>query len=120
MRRRGNPCLVDTLKTFDGVGSSMTRQIAAWLYAAEVGCDWVHPDFDQGNVSTILTQQNTPSVYCHELKRLPGFDRMAPLAESATPRRCVRVSWILYFNLHKVSVPPILPDVKVEQIEVRA
>lgn len=120
MRLRGNPCVVATLKTFDGVGSSVTRHIASWLYAAEVGCDWVHPDFNQGNVSKILDEKNTPSLYCHVVQRPPGFDPRAPLESITAPRHCSRVSWILYFNFYKASVPQLPATAKTRKILVSA
>lgn len=118
MRRRGTPCVVHTSPTYDGVGSSAIRHIAAWLYAEDVGCDWVHPDFNQDN-EDLIHQGNKSSLYCHILHRPADFNPMTPITNVTAPRRCASVSWMLYFNFGKVSVPPISSEGKaLKQIRV--
>ena len=41
LRRVGSPCLVASDPTSDGAGSSTVRHIATWIFAEEMGCDWV-------------------------------------------------------------------------------
>lgn len=59
-RRLGNPCLVESELSADGVGSITMRHLAGWMLAEELGCDWVTPDWGAGRLDG-----NRSSVYCH-------------------------------------------------------
>lgn len=59
-RRRGNPCLVESELSADGVGSTTMRHLAGWMLAEELGCDWITPGWGTGPVDG-----NGSSVYCH-------------------------------------------------------
>ena len=45
LRRNGTPCLATTTATSDGAGSSTIRHLATWIYAEQMGCDWVTPSW---------------------------------------------------------------------------
>ena len=106
LRDRGTPCTVREGKTLDGVGSSTIRHIAAWLYAKEVGCDWITPDFNQGNVTAILQDDEAPRPYCHRTEYIKGFNASAPLELGTEERRCARVTWLTFFHMDQLSILP--------------
>lgn len=110
LRRRETPCTVREEKTLDGTGSSAMRHLASWLYAKQVGCDWVTPDFNQGDVKTLVDPANLDkeeTLYCHRTEFVFKFNVSIPLKEGKEARRCADVSWLHYFNLNQHSVPPL-------------
>lgn len=106
LRDRGTPCTVRAGVTVDGVGSSTIRHITAWLYAKEMGCDWVAPDFNQGNVSEILQSDEVSRAYCHRTQYVKGFNAHAPIELGTEERRCARVTWLRFFHMDQLSVLP--------------
>ena len=100
LRRAGSPCLVASNPGTDGLGSSTIRHLSAWIFAEEMGCDWVTPDWGKKHVSG----GNGTVVYCH---------RTATLTEAAMPltqlqmreqQRCTVVDWLAYFQFGVPSV----------------
>lgn len=119
LRRRGTPCTVREEKTLDGTGSSAMRHIAAWLYAKQVGCDWVTPDFNQGDVKALVDSanlDNEETLYCHRTEFVFKFNVSIPLKEGKEARRCASVSWLHYFNMNLHSVPPPPDDGSVVKV----
>lgn len=105
LRERGSPCILHETETLDGMGSAMIRHMAAWLYAKEVGCDWIAPDFHQGNVTALYyADEDSVPLYCHRTENFVGFDPQKPLYGGKEPRRCATVSWINYFHMTKFSI----------------
>ena len=105
MRQRGQPCVVQPLVRADGIGSEVTRHLAAWLYAAEVGCDFVTPDFGYYDEESEEGPEGG-TLYCHasigekELESAPEGAFGEEDLES-----CELVNWLRFFNLDKPSVP---------------
>lgn len=105
MRRAGKPCLVASDPTADGAGSSTIRHLATWIYAEQMGCDWVTPDWgkkrvDQGNSTT-----GAPVMYCHRAATTSELDLTKPQEELKFMRRCTVVDWLSYFQFQEPSVP---------------
>lgn len=120
LRRRGSPCIVREDRTLDGTGSSAVRHMAAWLYSKEVGCDWVTPDFNQGDVSALYDPTNlrrVDALYCHRTEFVFKFNASKPLQEGTEARRCATVSWLHFFHMNKHSMPPPTTGV-VKTVEV--
>ena len=105
LRRQGTPCLVKGKVSYDGVGSSAIRHLSSWLYAKEMGCDWIAPDFNQGDVTELLDGGET-ALYCHRTEFVFKFNATAPLTEGKEKRRCVNVAWLHFFRMNHHSVRP--------------
>ena len=123
LRQKGTPCIVREDKTLDGTGSSAIRHIASWLYSKEVGCDWITPDFNQGDVAALANAENLDeldTLYCHRTEYVFKFNASRPLLGGGTEaRRCATVSWLHFFQMNLVSVPPPVSGV-VKDVEVRS
>lgn len=113
MRERGQPCVVQARVRADGVGSEVTRHLAAWLYAKEIGCDWVTPDF--GYEDEAETGPEGGTLYCHPSAAPEEFEG-SPEAEQNL-ESCELVDWLQYFNLDETSVPE--PDAVFHNVTVR-
>lgn len=121
LREKGTPCIVREQRTLDGTGSSTLRHMASWLYSKEVGCDWITPDFNQGDVAVLANSNNKDldTLYCHRTEYVFKFNASRPLLGGGTEaRRCATVSWLHFFQMNLVSVPPPTSGV-VKEVEVR-
>lgn len=114
LRRLGFPCLIAPTLPSDGVGSSTIRHLASWIFAEQMGCDWVTPDWgkrraDAGNGTTSTV------LYCH---RTATTQEVATGRPSEAVTRCSVVDWLSYFQLDLPSVS--LPEERsLKVIEVR-
>ena len=103
LRRAGSPCLVASDPTSDGAGSSTIRHFATWIFASEMGCDWVTPDWGKRHVEG----GNGTVVYCHRTATTEEMDFSRPPNELKALRRCSVIDWLAYFQfgVPSVSVP---------------
>lgn len=115
MRRAGSPCLVASKPTSDGAGSSTIRHLATWIYARQMGCDWVTPDWGKKHVGA--EGNGTAVMYCHRTATNQEMDLSKPSEELQAMRRCSVIDWLSYFQFDVPSVD--LPQgKKLEYIEV--
>lgn len=116
LRRVGSPCLVASDPTSDGAGSSTIRHIAAWVFAEDMGCDWVTPDWGKQHVDG----GNGTVMYCHRTATTPELDLSKPNKDLQALRRCSVINWLAYFQFDVPSVNlPAIGRVKVIQVRVR-
>lgn len=109
MRRRRRPCLVESVISSDGVGSTTMRHLATWMLAEEIGCDWVKPGWGTPRVAGT---EGGASVYCHSAatsSEMQGLGDIAGMNVSAgeldkMAHRCSLANWLEYFNLEGASV----------------
>lgn len=104
LRSQGTPCLVKGKVSYDGVGSSTIRHMSSWLYAKELGCDWITPDFNQGDVTQL--SRGGHGLYCHRTEYVFKFNATAPLEQGTERRRCINVTWLYFFRMDQHSVLP--------------
>ena len=113
LRRKGSPCLVASGSKSDGAGSTTIRHFAAWIFAREMGCDWVTPEWrkkhwDRGNGTTL---------YCHRTATADEMDWSKPHKELQALRRCAVVDWLTYFQFGVPSVDlPERGEMKIIQV----
>lgn len=108
--------MVESTLPADGVGSMTMRHLAAWMFAEEVGCDWVVP-----NLGTPLADGDGASLYCHTAattgEEQRGFNASAEEVE-AIVHRCSVTNWLEYFNFKATAVElPVVDSFRV--VEVR-
>lgn len=101
LRQAGSPCLVASKPTTDDVGSSTMRHLATWIYAEQMGCDWVTPDWGKRHVSE---GNGTTVMYCHRAATNQEMDLSKPSTELQSMRRCSVVDWLSYFQFNVPSV----------------
>lgn len=126
MRQRGQPCLVQPRVRADGVGSEVTRHLAAWLYAAELGCDFSTPDFgyydDYGDDQEEGEKgPERGTLYCHpsaDEKELESALGGGASVVEQNLESCELVNWLHFFNLEVPSVP--VPEATFRNITVRS
>lgn len=112
LRRVGSPCLVASAPAGDGAGSSTIRHLASWIFADEMGCDWVTPDWGKRHVEG----GNGTVIYCHQATT--AEERTQDL-ERVRTQRCSVVDWLAYFQFGIPSVDlPEDREVKVIQVRV--
>lgn len=104
MRKRGTPCLVRANATADGAGSSTIRHMVTWMFAKEIGCDWVTPDW--GNEAVEGHEEVGATWYCHD-KRAEEDGSLDSMTTQQTLEleRCFLVSWLHFFHFDIPSVP---------------
>lgn len=100
LRRVGSPCLVASDPTSDGAGSSTIRHIATWVFAEDMGCDWVTPNWGKQHVDG----GNGTVMYCHRTATTPELDLSKPNKELQALRRCSVIDWLAYFQFDVPSV----------------
>lgn len=103
LRQAGAPCLVASRPTSDGAGSSTIRHLATWIYAEQMGCDWVTPDWGKRRVAG-QQGNGTEVMYCHRTATSQELDLSRPLEELRAVRRCAVVDWLSFFQF---SVPSV-------------
>lgn len=104
LRQRGMPCLVQSGAYNDGVGSSAIRHVAAWMFAEEIGCDWVTPNWRK----TSVDGQGT-AMYCHSFYTTADLTqiRLGNAVRDPNKVRCMLHNWVAYFGFrsHSVTLP---------------
>lgn len=104
LRRTGSPCLVQSPIYGDGVGSATIRYLASWMYAEEVGCDWIKPVWRKREIDADGT-----ILYCHRTTNIAEWEEIkkgnAPM--DPTTMRCALHNWVKYFHFesHTVARP---------------
>lgn len=116
MRKRGQPCVVKPQVRADGVGSEVTRHLAAWIYAEEIGCDWITPNFGYEEEGEAGPEGGT--LYCHPSAAPEEFEGVANghLAEQNL-ETCEMVDWLRFFHFDAPSTPE--PDATYHNVTVR-
>ena len=116
LRRVGSPCLVASEPTSDGAGSSTIRHLATWIFADEMGCDWVTPDWGKHHVDG----GNGTVMYCHRTATTQEMDLSKPNVELQALRRCSVIDWLAYFQFGVPSVKlPEGRELKTVPVRVR-
>lgn len=115
LRRAGSPCLVWKKPTLDGVGSTSVRSFGAWIFARQLGCDWITPEWTgrSGGIGTEL---------CHSLyytKPREAHPTLTARSEETRPAiSCSKVDWVSYFQFDVPSVSWPM-DGRINTVEVR-
>lgn len=90
----------------DGVGSMTMRHLTAKIFAEEVGCDWVTPEWGAPS----LGDGSGASLYCHSAatyeEQQRGFSNTTQEEAETMVRRCSLTNWLEYFNFKMSSVEP--------------
>lgn len=105
LRRRGFPCLVESYPYSDGLGSSSIRHLVTWMFAEEMGCDWMKPQLPK---NTIL--EDGTDLYCHStIHSINYLKRVGKITEYPSDTRCLMTNWLVYFRYreHGVNVGEI-------------
>lgn len=107
LRRVGSPCLVASEPTRDGAGSSTIRHIATWIFAEEMGCDWVTPDWGK----KLVLGGNGTVLYCHRIATLAEMNLAKSINEKQAMRektrsmnQCSIIDFLAYFQFDVPSV----------------
>lgn len=116
LRRKGVPCVVSSLPTHDGAGSSTIRHLAAWVFAVEMGCDWATPSWG-GTVPR--SGEAGAMMYCHRTATTAEMDFSKPPQELWAMRRCSIINWLAYFQFDVPSVDVPVNGTSEIQLEVR-
>eukprot|EP00903_Cladosiphon_okamuranus_P008265 g7955.t1 len=99
-RRRGSPCLVQSGVYNDGVGSTSVRDLATWVFAEEMGCDWIEGGVQAWEEKAALPNSSGATLYCHSIK---GTGRSTNLVRGELPKdssatRCSMYNWFGFFT----------------------
>lgn len=115
LRRAESPCLSAMHGGGDGLGSTTLRILSSWIFSAEMGCDWVTPDWGKRRVSA----ENGTVLYCHPVVTRGENALHSPEASALVVNaRCTVVDWLAYFQLGVPSTS--LPDeARIKRIEVK-
>lgn len=114
MRRLGSPCLMASTPSGDGAGSSTIRHLATWIFAEQMGCDWVTPDWGKMPAA----DGNGTIIYCRKPATIKE-KASKTMEEKMAMRRCAVVNWLSYFQFDVPSVALPLPQIgKFNVIEV--
>lgn len=100
LRSAGSPCLAASNTGTDGVGSSAIRYLSAWIFAEEMDCDWVTPDWGKRHVAG----GNGSVVYCHRAATIQEAGMPLTKIQMQDQQRCAVVDWISYFQFGAPSV----------------
>lgn len=101
LREHGFPCLVQSGAYADGVGSSSIRHLASWMFAEEIGCDWVTPVWNKRSIDSHGT-----TLYCHDTTTVAERTEIRLGNEVFDPKtsRCALHNWLAYFGFDFNSV----------------
>lgn len=100
LRQQGSPCLLGSVPGADGVGSTSIRHVATWIFAEEMGCDWLTPSWSKNRGA-----EGDGSVgYCHAIVPLEERRSSTSTGGLAGMARCTVVNWLSYFQFDKSSV----------------
>lgn len=113
LRRAGSPCLAGSSGPSDGVGSTTLRLLSSWIFADEMGCDWVTPDWGRPHAG----HGNDTVLYCHKTVHFDDLPSRTPSKIMET-MHCSIVDWLAYFRFDVPSVN--LPEAaKIKHIQAR-
>lgn len=102
LRQKGSPCLMSTVNGGDGLGSTTIRHVSTWIFAEEMGCDWITPDWGKKKAAN---GDGQAVRYCHAI--LPKDERESgdnTNVGGVAVGRCSVVDWLSYFQFDKPSV----------------
>lgn len=103
LRQRGTPCLVESTGKPDGAGSTLIRNMATWVLARDIGCDWVMPEWGPLKMHTPINIEET-TVYCHSKKNVQERNEPMTYEQRIASNSCEKVSWLYYFHYDIPSV----------------
>lgn len=113
LREKGSPCLLASAAGGDGLGSTTLRHVATWIFAGEMGCDWVTPDWGRRKVPK---GDGKAVMYCHSIVSKDKLRSHTNTTEAKATQRCSIVDWLSFFQFEKTSVSwPASGSVKVIQ-----
>lgn len=101
LRKQGSPCMLSSTAGGDGLGSTTLRHLATWIFAEEMGCDWITPDWGRRKVSK---GDGQAVMYCHSVVSKDELKSYNNTTEAKATRRCSIVDWLSYFQFEKTSV----------------
>lgn len=106
LRQAGSPCGVKSTFATDGVGSTTIRNLATWIFAEEMGCDWITP---RGSGRTIVEGNTTTTLYCHRIDTKEEYnvarkDMAKFRASLRMTNHCSVVDWLSYFQFDASAV----------------
>lgn len=101
LRRRGSPCLIHSPIYGDGVGSATMRHLASWMFAEEVGCDWIKPLWRKSEVDADGT-----TLYCQGMVDIDGGEgaMLGDAAPNLAAMHCALHNWVKYFHFESHTV----------------
>lgn len=80
------------------------RHLTTKMFAEEVGCDWLTPEWG----TLAVGDGSGASLYCHSAatyeEQERGFDNTTQEELNAMVRRCSLTNWLEYFNFKMSSV----------------
>lgn len=98
LRRNGSPCLLVGSPPNDGMGSTTIRIMYAWIFAEEMGCDWVTPDWGESRAGLGSGEVK----YCHPVVPKEIWKKLS--REDMKPySRCTTVDLLEFFNFRVSS-----------------
>lgn len=101
MRQQGSPCVVQSGAYGDGVGSSTIRHVASWMFADDVGCEWVTPIWNKRSA-----HGDGSDLYCHDTSTVAQRMEIRLGNAKFDPRtsRCSLHNWVAYFTFGSHSI----------------
>lgn len=101
LRLDGSPCLVASTPSPGGAGSYMIHQLGAWIFAEQMGCDLVSPDWRS---KQLAPGEDTAALYCHTVATTRETEQALLRRKANDIRHCAMISWPEYFQLDIPSV----------------
>lgn len=101
LRLDGSPCLVASTPSPGGAGSYMIQQLGAWIFAEQIGCDLVSPDWRS---RLLAPGEDTAALYCHTVATTRETEQALLRRQADDIRHCTMISWPEYFQLDIPSV----------------
>lgn len=115
LRMDGSPCLVASTPSPGGAGSYMIQQLGAWIFAEQMGCDLVSPDWRSRQLAP---GEDSAALYCHTVATTRETQQALLRRKANDIRHCTMINWPEYFKLDIPSVE--LPERRTFRvIEVR-
>ncbi len=106
LREANSLCMVNSTFTPDGSGSTTIRNLAAWIFSEEMGCDWLTPRWSG---KMIGKGQGAAVLYCHRTATTEEFgiartEKGHLGAALGSTNRCSVIDWLFYFQFNVPSV----------------
>ncbi|CAN0194360.1 unnamed protein product, partial [Scytosiphon promiscuus] len=99
LRAEGSPCKLFSVAGGDGLGSTTLRHLATWIFAEEMGCDWITPDWGRRKVPK---GDGQAVMYCHSVVTKDVLKSYKNATDAKTTQRCSIVDWLAYFQFGEV------------------
>lgn len=112
LRQQGWPLMAESYAFSDGLGSTTLRHLVTWMFAEEMGCDWIKPRLLEKQKSDDGTD-----LYCHStVAKLNHEIRVGPLSDYPSDTPCLVTNWPVYFcylehgvNMAKMDQTKVTP-----------